>query len=132
MERRNLYLLVFVLILFGFALSIVLPVDSGALGNKNFQLGLDLKGGSFLLYEADLSKKDPSQTDSQVMAAVLEKIQRRVNSYGVMEPLIQIQGNKNILVHYLDKGIVGIEFAGDLDLKIFRLELVTFPDIDTH
>jgi preprotein translocase subunit SecD len=98
MRRNDIYLLIFVLIIFSFALSIVIPVDSGTLGKKSFQLGLDLKGGSFLLYEADLTKKDPSQTDSQVMSAVLDKIQRRVNSYGVTEPLMQIQGTNRILV----------------------------------
>jgi len=120
MGRRDLYLLIFVLIIFSFALLIVLPIDSGTLGKKNFQLGLDLKGGSFLLYEADLTKKDPSQTDSQVMSAVIEKIQRRVNSYGVMEPLIQIQSNDRILVQL--PGIKDISQAIKLIGQVALLE----------
>ncbi|GAI43397.1 unnamed protein product [marine sediment metagenome] len=61
-------------------------------------LGLDLKGGSQLLYKADLSKKDPSITDNQAMSSVIEKIQRRVNLYGTTEPTIQKQGADRILV----------------------------------
>ncbi|MCX6003169.1 MAG: protein translocase subunit SecD [Chloroflexi bacterium] len=98
MKKRDQYLLVFVVIIFALALLIIFPIDKGTLFKKNFQLGLDLKGGSYLLYEADLTKKDPSQTDSQVMSTVVQKIERRVNSYGVTEPIIQIQGNNRILV----------------------------------
>jgi preprotein translocase subunit SecD len=98
MRRRNRYLLILILILFGFSLWAILPLNSQKLGRNGFQLGLDLKGGSYLLYEADLTKKDPSQTDAQVMDAVQQKIERRVNAYGVTEPIIQVQGNNRILV----------------------------------
>jgi preprotein translocase subunit SecD len=98
MQRGNRYLLILILILLGFSLWAILPLDSQRLGRTGFQLGLDLKGGTYLLYEADLTKKDPSLTDGQAMAAVQNKIERRVNAYGVTEPIIQIQGTNRILV----------------------------------
>jgi len=98
MRRRENLLFLFVLILTILALCIVLPINSGVLAKKNFQLGLDLKGGSYLLYQADMSQKDPSETDAQALAAVQSTIERRVNAYGVTEPIVQIQSNDRILV----------------------------------
>jgi len=74
------------------------PLDSERLGRQGLTLGLDLKGGSHLVYEADLSQKDPSQSDDDAMQGVLGKIERRVNEYGVTEPIIQRQGHDRILV----------------------------------
>jgi len=56
MRRRENYLLLLVVVLLALALCIVLPVNSGILGNKKFQEGIDIKGGTYLLYQADLSK----------------------------------------------------------------------------
>ncbi len=50
-------------------------------------LGLDLQGGIHLEYQADLSKIDPDKVDES-MQAVQDVIERRVNAFGVAEPLI--------------------------------------------
>ena len=120
MVRRDRFLLAFVLMLLLIALIVVFPISSGTLGKKSFQLGLDLKGGSYLLYEADMTKKDPSQTDAQVMAAVQQKIERRVNAYGVTEPIIQVQGNDRILVQL--PGVKDINQAINLIGQVALLE----------
>jgi len=91
-------MLIFILVLFGLALWTITPIDSERLGRHGIQLGLDLKGGSHIVYEADLSKKDPSQSDADAMTGVIQKIERRVNEYGVTEPLIQQLGTDRILV----------------------------------
>ena len=75
-----------------------MPINTKLLGPNGLRLGLDLRGGSQLLYEADLSKKDPAVTDDEAMASVIDKIQRRVDSYGVAEPVIQKLGADSILV----------------------------------
>jgi len=98
LKKENIYLLILILLLFGFALWAVVPLDSERLGRQGLTLGLDLKGGSHLVYEADLSQKDPSQSDDDAMRGVLGKIERRVNEYGVTEPIIQRQGHNRILV----------------------------------
>jgi len=98
LTRKNFSLLIFILILFGFALWSIVPFNTKLLGPDGLRLGLDLKGGSQLLYEADLSKKSSSITDEEAMAAVIMKIQRRVNEYGVAEPMIQKEGTDRILV----------------------------------
>ena len=120
MRRRENILFVFVLALLILALCIVLPVNQGLLFHKDFQLGLDLKGGSYLLYEADLTKKDPSLTDVQTMNAVKSKIEARVNKYGVTEPIIQIQGSNRILVQL--PGVKDINQAISLIGQVALLE----------
>ena len=123
MRRRENILFVFVLALLILALCIVLPVNQGVLFQKDFQLGLDLKGGSYLLYEADLSKKDPSLSDAQVMAAVQSKIERRVNSTGTTEPIIQLQSNNRILVQ-----LPGIKNSTDAINAIGAVGLLEFKE----
>jgi preprotein translocase subunit SecD len=98
LKTSNIWLLVIILALFGFSLWAVIPLDSDRLGRQGMTLGLDLKGGAYLVYEADLSKKDASQTVDEVMNSVLAKIERRANAFGVKEPIIQRQGENRILV----------------------------------
>jgi len=52
-----------------------------------FRLGLDLQGGTHLVYEADLSNIEEKQ-DS--MDGIRDVIERRVNLFGVTEPVVQI------------------------------------------
>ena len=56
---------------------------------KPFILGLDLQGGTALEYEADLAKVAPSE-HRDAMAGVRDVIERRVNSLGVSEPVVQV------------------------------------------
>lgn len=60
------------------------------LKNKPFRLGLDLSGGSHLVYNADVSQVPLGEVGSS-MESLRDVIERRVNLFGVSEPLIQIQ-----------------------------------------
>lgn len=57
--------------------------------NRPFKLGLDLQGGTHLVYEADLSDVDAGE-QNESMQGVRDVIERRVNLFGVSEPLVQI------------------------------------------
>ncbi len=62
---------------------------------KPYVLGLDLQGGVSLTYQADLS----SVTDKTgAMSGLRDVIERRVNMFGVSEPIVQIQGQNRLLV----------------------------------
>ena len=98
MKTSNMWLLFFVAVLVGFCIWAIAPLDSDRFGRQGLTLGLDLKGGAYLVYEADLTKMDPAQTVDQVMTSVLSKIERRANAFGVKEPIIQRQGENRILV----------------------------------
>ena len=64
-------------------------------------LGLDLQGGSHLVYEAALRDAETDElmevTDDQ-MQSLVRTIERRINSSGLGEPIIQILGNNRLLV----------------------------------
>ncbi|MFH1841417.1 MAG: protein translocase subunit SecD [Candidatus Nealsonbacteria bacterium] len=57
---------------------------------KPFRLGLDLQGGTHLVYEADLSNVKKEDYDSS-MQGLRDVIERRVNLFGVEEPTVQVQ-----------------------------------------
>jgi len=127
LRRGNVYLLIFIIALFGFALWSIVPINAKLLGPNGLRLGLDLKGGSQLLYQADLSKKDPSITDAEAMASVIDKIQRRVDQYGVAEPVIQKLGTDRILVQLpgvkdIDEALKLIGQVAELDFREQKLD----------
>ncbi len=122
MKKGNTRLLIFVLILFGLALWVVLP-NHEILGRKEFRLGLDLKGGSHLVYSIDLSKKDPGQTDAEVIEGVKQKIERRVNAYGVTEPIIQtIRSDQGSFILVQLPGVKDIDEALKLIGQVAELD----------
>ena len=60
------------------------------LKNHPFRLGLDLSGGSHLIYKADTSLVPANQV-SDSMSALRDVIERRINLFGVSEPVVQVQ-----------------------------------------
>lgn len=55
-----------------------------------FKLGLDLAGGTELVYKADTSKIAPGDINDS-MNTLRDVIERRVNIFGVSEPLVQVE-----------------------------------------
>ncbi len=55
-----------------------------------FKLGLDLSGGTHLVYNADTSKV-PAGEVADSMSALQQVIERRVNAFGVGEPVVQTE-----------------------------------------
>lgn len=124
MKKGNIYLLALIIILFFFTLWIILPLDEGKLGRPALTLGLDLSGGSYLVYKADLDKRDPSQSEDDAMEGVLEKIKRRVNAFGIEDPIIQRQGRDLILVQ-----LPGIEDAEAAVAAIGQVARLDFREL---
>jgi len=89
-----------------------------------FKLGLDLQGGTQLTYEADLKQiKDAEKGDA--MEGVRDVIERRVNAFGVAEPIVQInkaQGNWRVLVELAGVKDVteAIKMIGETPLLEFK------------
>ncbi len=73
-----------------------------------FKLGLDLQGGTHLVYEADLSNIAP-EAYSESMQGVRDVIERRVNMFGVTEPVVQV--NKSGSHYRLIVELAGIKDA---------------------
>ncbi len=90
MRKGNIYLLIFILLLFGFSLWSIVPLDRSVFGRQGLTLGLDLEGGSYLVYQADLSGIEPGSEDA-TMDGVKGVIERRINALGIAEPVIAVQ-----------------------------------------
>jgi len=58
--------------------------------NFKFKLGLDLDGGTHLTYRADTSDIDPIEVP-EAMTALRDTIERRINIFGVSEPIVQVE-----------------------------------------
>jgi len=86
----------------------------GVLGKLKINMGLDLQGGVHLVYEADMTNIEKGK-ETEALSGIQDVIERRVNAFGVGEPLIQPSkvGNKYRLIVEL-AGIKDIEQAKQL------------------
>jgi preprotein translocase subunit SecD len=107
MKRKGLYI-EFLLILILTAAAVYLVIPQGSKINLKplkvnyekalkLKLGLDLQGGTHLVYEGDM-KDIPTEAQSDAMASARDVIERRVNGFGVSEPVIQVSGSNRIIV----------------------------------
>lgn len=95
-----------------------------ALGDWRFdrqgmRLGLDLRGGTNLVYEADLSQAAAGK-EAEALEGAQRNIERRINAYGVAEPVIQIVGSNRISLQL--PGVKDIEEAKSLIGKTAQLD----------
>jgi len=111
MTRKNLAPFITIMIILILAILGVVPLDKGVLGGKGIHLGLDLQGGTHLVYQADFSDTEPGSEGEAIQGAIAV-IERRVNALGVSEPVIQKLGNDRITVELA--GISEIENAKNL------------------
>ena len=104
-----------ILFLSFFAALIVFPNISEKIPASNFfnkfkiHLGLDLQGGTHLVYQADVSTFENDDKKESV-EGVRDIIEQRVNAYGVSEPIVQTNYTGD------DYRII-VELAGVRDVK---------------
>lgn len=63
---------------------------------EDVKLGLDLQGGVHVLLEAKDTEK--IIVDQEKMLALVSNLERRVNAFGVAEPLVQQQGERRVII----------------------------------
>lgn len=101
-----------------------------------FRLGLDLSGGSHLVYQADVTKIDATEV-SNSMSSLRDIIERRVNFLGVAEPIIQVEqsisGEQRLVVDLPGVTDVNkaIEVIGQTPLLEFKTENPNPPKTPT-
>jgi len=96
---------------------------------KPFELGLDLQGGSHLVYEADLSQVE-SEGREEAMVGLRDVIERRVNLFGVKEPVVQTQmagENYRLIVE-----LAGVEDVGQAIEMIGQTPYLEFKEQRTE
>lgn len=104
--------LVFVLLGYGFYLSETNP--NSWFSRFPFVLGLDLNGGTELVYRADVSQVDDLDVRGS-MEALRDVIEQRVNIFGVSEPIIQVE-EASTLAGRVDHRLI-VELPGVTDIE---------------
>lgn len=85
-----------------------------------FKLGLDLAGGTELVYKADTSDT-PLEERSEALEALHGVIDRRVNLFGVAEPLVQIEQASALSGTNEDRLIVDLPGVTDIEAAVAAL-----------
>jgi len=105
MVRRNKFTLVAILALLVFAIcTLLLPL----FGREEMQLGLDLKGGTRLVYEADFSAI-PAGGEDEAIDGVILVLSNRINPLGVTEPNIERRGDNRIVLELPEVGLSDVQ-----------------------
>jgi preprotein translocase subunit SecD len=95
----------------------------------DFRLGLDLLGGTRLVYKTDMSKVDDKDKADAVEGA-RDVIERRVNVFGISEPVVQTNrsgGDYQIIVE-----IAGIKDINEAIRMIGETPLLEFKEQNTE
>lgn len=126
MTRKNVIAFILILIIFGFALWAILPLQGEKLGRQGLRLGLDLVGGVHLVYQVELPEGTSGQERELAMKRTRTIIENRIDKYGVTEPIIQQLGEDRILIQLpgftdIDAAKRLAEQAGFLEFRVVEL-----------
>lgn len=122
--KRVLVILLIIMIAVGWTISVT-GVQMGAIEiepiNKQMKLGLDLKGGVYVVLEA----KTDAQGDElkELMTQTQQVIERRVNAMGLSEPTVIIEGDKRVRID-----LPGVKNASEAIASIGKTAQLEFTD----
>lgn len=85
-----------------------------------FKFGLDLKGGSHLVYEADVSNVASSEVPG-AMAVLRDVIERRTNVFGVSEPIVQVEEGSFVNKEKVQRLVVELPGITDIDEAVRQI-----------
>ena len=88
--------------------------ESPKLAKYAFKLGLDLNGGTQLTYKADVSKVKSGDING-AMSSLRDVIERRVNLFGVSEPIVQVE-NPGVVSGGVEHRLI-VELPGVTDIQ---------------
>lgn len=99
-----------------------------------FKLGLDLAGGSHLVYQADVTGIDQNEIGS-LMNVLRDVIERRVNVFGVSEPIVQVERSSAVAEERHERLVVelpGVTDVTEAIAEIGKTPLLEFKLIDRN
>lgn len=99
-----------------------------------FKLGLDLAGGAHLVYEADVSKIAPDEVD-ELMGVLRDVIERRVNIFGVSEPVVYVESGSFVTENPAERLVVelpGVTDVAEAVASIGETPLLEFKLFDAE
>lgn len=105
----------------GFLLSyFIWTTEANSSSSYRFKLGLDLAGGTELSYKADMSET-PAGERADALSALHGVIERRVNLFGVAEPLVQTERAGALSGASEDRVIVDLPGVTDIKAAVAAL-----------
>ncbi|MFA6797300.1 MAG: protein translocase subunit SecD [Candidatus Paceibacterota bacterium] len=129
-----------ILLLVSFAIGYFVYSTENPSSKFKFKLGLDLNGGTELVYKADLSNSSstPASIKSS-METLREVIERRINVFGVSEPVVRVErvgftgadSEQQLIVELpgvtdIDKAISMIGATPSLDFRLVATDTDAF------
>ena len=91
-----------------------------------YKLGLDLSGGSHLVFRADVSELEAGEVDG-AMLSLADVVERRINLFGVSEPVVQVE--KGGVVGSDDHRLI-VELPGVTDIEEAVALIGKTPSLD--
>ncbi len=85
-----------------------------------FKLGLDLAGGSHLIYEADVSGIAEEDVP-ELMNVLRDVIERRVNIFGVSEPIVQVESSSFVSDERTERLVVELPGVTDVSEAVAEI-----------
>ncbi len=119
-RRRNTFVLLIVAGLVILSLLVIVGIP-GVVKAKKTRLGLDLKGGVELTYQARPTAQ--SKVDSESLNRAIDIMRKRVDVLGVSEPEIQISGKDEIVV-----ALPNVSDSGRAEAQVGKTALLYFYD----
>ena len=116
-RRRNIFILLFVLGLIAASVAVV--------ATKTTKLGLDLKGGASLVYEAQPTKQ--TKVTGEAIDRTIDIMRERVDKFGVSEPEIQRTGETQI-----DVSLPDVSNADQAEKQVGKTARLDFYDWETN
>lgn len=94
--KRIWYVFALIIIILALAVLIDIPKGPKFFGKEiKTHLGLDLQGGTELVYQADISKSSDKSKDLNNLISIFRQ---RIDQLGVAEPTIQQQGSDQVII----------------------------------
>ena len=93
-----------------------------------FKLGLDLAGGAHLVYVADTKGVNPQEVP-ELMNVLRDVIERRINIFGVSEPIVQVESSSFVSENSTERLVVelpGVTDVSEAVAEIGRTPLLEF------
>ncbi|MCX6790000.1 MAG: protein translocase subunit SecD [Candidatus Kaiserbacteria bacterium] len=98
----------------------VWATEGNPTSSYRFKLGLDLAGGTELVYKADMSQT-PASDRKDALSALQGIVERRVNLFGVAEPLVQTEEASALSGTTEDRLIVDLPGVTDIKAAVAAL-----------
>ncbi len=125
--KKNLWVKIILILLLTIACGYI-SAGFSVFGKKfNLSLGLDLSGGSHLVFEADTSRLS-SEDKSQALKSLKNVIEKRVNLFGLSEPNVvnsNFEGKDRIIVE-----LPGINDPKEATRLIGQTAQLTFVEVE--